>query len=93
MPKTNSYFNGKVASIAFQSDTLPATVGVMEAGEYEFATSQFEMMTVLSGSLAVKLPNAAEWQTFRKGESFTIDAQQKFQVKTEKDAAYYCTYA
>ena len=31
--ETNEYFDGNVASIAFQSETLPATVGVMEIGE------------------------------------------------------------
>ena len=29
MLKTNEYFDGNVKSIAFQTDTLPATVGVM----------------------------------------------------------------
>ena len=42
MFKVNSYFDGKVSSIAFQGETLPATVGVMAPGEYEFGTSQHE---------------------------------------------------
>ncbi len=32
MFKINQYFDGKVASIAFQTATLPATVGVMAVG-------------------------------------------------------------
>ena len=58
----NEYFDGKVKSIAFDTDTLPATMGVMSIGEYEFATSQFETMTVVSGSMIVKLPGSEQWQ-------------------------------
>ena len=47
----NEYFEGKVKSIGFQTETLPATVGVMAPGEYEFGTSQRETMTVVSGVL------------------------------------------
>ncbi|MDN5734278.1 MAG: pyrimidine/purine nucleoside phosphorylase, partial [Psychrobacter sp.] len=50
MPSVNSYFDDKVTSIAFQTATLPATVGVMEIGEYEFGTSEFETMSVVSGA-------------------------------------------
>ena len=53
MLKINQYFDGKVASIALQTETLPATVGVMAVGEYTFGTSQFETMTVISGALTV----------------------------------------
>jgi len=40
MLDVNEYFDGKVKSIAFQTATLPATVGVMQAGEYEFNTEK-----------------------------------------------------
>lgn len=42
MLKVNQYFDGAVASIGFQTATLPSTVGVMKIGEYEFGTSQLE---------------------------------------------------
>ena len=54
----NQYFDGKVASIAFQTATLPASVGVMAIGEFEFGTTQKETMTVISGALSVMLPGA-----------------------------------
>ena len=54
----NQYFDGKVASIAFQTATLPASVGVMAIGEFEFGTTQKETMTVISGDLSVMLPGA-----------------------------------
>ena len=66
MFKINQYFDGNVASIAFQTATLPATVGVMAVGEYEFGTSQLETITVVSGALTVKLPGSGAWQTLLK---------------------------
>ena len=92
MLKVNEYFDGKVKSIGFQTETLPATVGVMAPGDYEFGTSQKEVMTVVSGALTVKLPEAEEWQTFNAGDSFTVEANKKFQLQVGVDTAYLCTY-
>jgi len=92
MLDVNEYFDGKVKSIAFQTSTLPATVGVMQAGEYEFNTDKKETMSVVSGALTVKLPDSDEWQTFQPGDSFIVDAQKKFQLKVEINTAYLCTY-
>jgi uncharacterized protein YaiE (UPF0345 family) len=92
MLETNEYFDGKVKSIGFQTSTLPATVGVMEAGEYEFATSQKETMTVVSGALTVMLPAASDWQTFNPGDSFIVAANEKFQLKVDVATAYLCSY-
>jgi uncharacterized protein YaiE (UPF0345 family) len=92
MLETNEYFDGKVKSIGFQTASLPATVGVMEAGEYEFGTSQKETMTIVSGALTVMLPNARDWKTFNQGESFIVAANEKFQLKVDVATAYLCTY-
>ncbi len=92
MFKVNEYFDGKVKSIAFQGEQLPATVGVMAPGDYEFGTSQHEVMTVISGALTVKLPGAGDWQTFRAGSSFEVAANAKFQLQVQQDTAYLCTY-
>ena len=92
MLKTNEYFDGKVKSIAFQTEILPATVGVMEPGEYEFATTEKETMTVVSGALTVKLPGSDSWQTFVQNDSFIVAANQKFQLTVDTETAYLCTY-
>lgn len=92
MLTTNEYFDGQVKSIGFQTKTLPATVGVMAPGEYEFGTSQLETMTVVSGALTVKLPGADDWQTFTAGDQFIVEAEQKFQLQVRVDTAYLCTY-
>ncbi|MDH5659699.1 MAG: pyrimidine/purine nucleoside phosphorylase [Gammaproteobacteria bacterium] len=92
MLETNEYFEGKVKSIGFKTSTLPATVGVMDIGEYEFGTSQKETMTVVSGVLIVKLPNNDDWKTFSQGDSFIVEANQKFQLKVDVATAYLCLY-
>ncbi len=92
MPSINQYFDNKVTSIAFQTATKPATVGVMEIGEYEFSTSEFETMSVVSGALMVKLPGSDSYQTFATGDSFTVEANQSFAVKVAVETAYLCLY-
>lgn len=92
MFEVSEYFDGKVKSIGFKTETLPATVGVMAAGDYEFGTSQFETMTVVSGSLIVQLPDSDQWETFGPSQQFAIEANQKFKVQVKSDTVYLCTY-
>ncbi|MEE4144393.1 MAG: pyrimidine/purine nucleoside phosphorylase [Halieaceae bacterium] len=92
MFRINQYFDGKVASIAFQGAGLPATVGVMAVGEFEFGTSQRETMTVVSGALTVRLPGSDAWQDFGEGEHFVVAPGQTFQLKVAVETAYLCTY-
>ena len=92
MLETNEYFDGKVKSIGFKTASLPATVGVMEIGEYEFGTAQKETMSVVSGALTVMLPNASDWKSFNQGDSFIVEANEKFQLKVDMTTAYLCTY-
>lgn len=92
MLNVNEYFDGNVKSISFESPTLPASVGVMAPGEYEFGTSQKETMTVVSGELVVCLPGESEFRVYPAGESFIVEANEKFQLKVASDTAYLCTY-
>lgn len=92
MFKVHNYFDGTVVSIGFQTETLPATVGVMAPGEYEFGTSKKEVMTVVSGALTVKLPGSEDWKTYNAGDSFEVAANQTFQLQVAVDTAYLCTY-
>lgn len=88
----NEYFGGDVASIAFATAEGPATVGVMAVGEFEFGTSQREIMSVVSGALTVRLPGRDQWETFAAGTQFTVPADSKFTVRTEVETAYLCEY-
>ncbi len=92
MLKTNQYFDGNVISIALQTKTLPATVGVMEIGEYQFDTNQHEVMNVISGELEVLLPDQDQWQIYTDGDSFEVAAGKTFELKVNIQTAYFCTY-
>lgn len=92
MLQTSEYFDGKVKSIAFRCNNEPATVGVMAPGDYEFGTSQQEIMQVISGKLTVMLPDESEWKSYGPGEQFIVEANQKFGVKVEEDTSYLCIY-
>ncbi|MFR9649611.1 MAG: pyrimidine/purine nucleoside phosphorylase [Rikenellaceae bacterium] len=92
MFSVNQYFEGKVASLAFNGDEGRATSGVMAAGEYEFGTSTIEIMTVISGEMDVKLPGEAEYKTYKKFESFEVAKDVKFGVRVAADTAYLCLY-
>jgi len=92
MFKTNEYFDGKVKSIAFTSTEGPATIGVVAPGEYEFGTSSVEIMSVISGTMEVKLPESEKWQTIMADEGFEVAANVKFGVRIQGETAYLCLY-
>lgn len=92
MFKTNEYFDGKVKSIAFNSEEGPATLGVMAEGEYTFSTSSVEYMTLVSGKMQAKLPETSEFQTINIGDTFVVKANASFDVIVEGDTSYLCVY-
>lgn len=92
MISANEYFDGNVKSLGYESATGKSTLGVMEAGEYEFGTSLHETMNVIEGEMIVKLPGSTEWITYRAGQAYEIDANQKFQVKVSGQTSYLCQY-
>ena len=92
MLTSNEYFEGKVKSIALKNSALPATVGVMDIGEYTFGTSEKETMSIVSGELVVKLPEENEWKSYKDGDSFIVEANKSFDLKVSVQTAYFCTY-
>ncbi|GAA4472229.1 MULTISPECIES: pyrimidine/purine nucleoside phosphorylase [Novipirellula] len=91
--KVNEYFDGKVKSIGFENSEGRVTSGVMAVGEYEFGTSEKELMKVVSGELKVKLPGSSEFASYKTGSEFRVDANQKFQLKVDQATAYLCFYS
>lgn len=90
--QVNEYFDGNVKSIGFENSEGRATAGVMAAGDYEFGTSENELMKIVSGSLQAKLPGSDEFQVFAAGSEFRVEANAKFQVRVEQTTAYLCFY-
>ena len=91
MFKTNEYFDGKVKSIAFQTETLPATIGVMAPGDYVFNTADKEQVTVISGALTITLPGGTP-EKFCAGESFSVQENSSFDVSVSVESSYLCLY-
>ena len=92
MIDVNEYFEGNVKSLSLNSGPLPATVGVMSAGQYTFSTAKKEIMTVIQGELTVTLPGESAPRTFRNGQVFEVPADASFDVKAAIDTAYLCQY-
>ncbi|APH16934.1 hypothetical protein NPD5_2733 [Clostridium sporogenes] len=90
--KINEYFDGKVKSISFANTEGEATIGLMDIGEYEFATCKKEFMTIVSGKMTVKLPGETIWKDFGKNHTFIVEANEKFNVKLEEQTVYICFY-
>lgn len=92
MIQVNEYFEGKVKSLTLSVGGNKATAGVMAPGDYEFSTGLKEIMTVVAGSMAVKLPGATGYKTFSAGDKFEVAANSKFQLQIAADAAYLCEF-
>lgn len=91
--KANVYFEGQVSSrtVCF-ADGRQKTLGFMLPGEYTFNTASAEVMEILSGDLAVLLPDAGAWQTVSGGESFVVPAHASFTVKVTTATDYCCSF-
>ena len=92
MLKVNEYFDGNVKSIGFANSEGRITAGVMEVGEYEFGTSENELIRVVSGCMNIQLPDADGFRAFKPGDEFSVAANKKFQVRIEEQSAYLCYY-
>lgn len=92
MFKTNEYFEGNVLSIAYESETNPASVGVMAPGSYVFSTAAKEKMTVVTGALEIQFADNSESVTYGPGESFNVAENSSFNVTVKNDTAYLCIY-
>ena len=92
MINSNEYFEGNVKSLGYSTNKGNSTIGVMEEGEYEFSTSSHETMTVIEGRLDVQNADQENWKSFDNGESFEVEANSSFKVKTVGQTSYLCTY-
>ncbi|MFQ2300036.1 pyrimidine/purine nucleoside phosphorylase [Aeromonas dhakensis] len=92
MLKVNEYFDGNVKSIGFEQKGGKATVGVMEAGHYQFNTAAPERMTVVKGALTIQLADEDEWHTYEQGQSFDVAGHSSFKLEVKTPTAYLCEF-
>jgi purine/pyrimidine-nucleoside phosphorylase len=89
--KHNTYFEGKVQSLAITEPEGPATVGAMEAGSYTFSTSSEERMAIVAGRVRVRLPDQG-WNEYAAGQGFIVPPNVSFEIVADLDSAYVCRY-
>lgn len=91
--KANIYFDGKVAShtIIFPDGTKK-TLGVMQAGEYQFSTGAPEIMEILGGELEWQLQGETEWKKIKGGEAFSVPGNSSFLMKVPVVTDYCCSF-
>ncbi len=92
MIQENQYFDGDVKSLAYLTINGKSSIGIINPGEYEFKTTEKEIMHVIEGSLITLLLESKEWITYKAGSSFEVSANSSFKVKTEIQTSYLCQY-
>jgi purine/pyrimidine-nucleoside phosphorylase len=91
--KANIYFDGKVTSrTVIFPDGTKKTLGIMLPGDYEFGTSDKEIMEIISGKLDVDLTMTGNWKEFNDGNMFEVKANSKFKLKVKIITDYCCSY-
>lgn len=91
--KANIYFDGQVVShTVLFADGTKKTLGVMQAGEYEFSTGVAEIMEILSGELEWQLKGDGEWRKIVGGEAFDVPANSVFLMKVPVVTDYCCSF-
>lgn len=91
--KANIYFDGNVTSrVVILPDGEKKTLGIMLPGEYDFSTTDKEIMEVLAGSMDVKLPGALNFITYKEGQSFAVEANSNFSLVIKEVVDYCCSY-
>jgi hypothetical protein len=91
--KANIYFDGKVAShTVLFPDGSKKTLGVMQAGEYEFSTGAAEIMELLSGELQWQMKGGSEWLPVAAGQSFNVPADSAFVMRVPAVCDYCCSF-
>jgi len=93
LKKANIYFEGKVTSrVVHFEDGSKITLGIMLPGEYEFGTSQKEIMDIQAGELCVLLPGNDEWLEITQPTKFEVPANASFKLKVRTVTDYICSY-
>lgn len=92
MISANEYFDAKVKSLGYETAEGKSTVGVMEAGDYEFGTSTHEVMTVIEGELIVTLLGESESKSYKAGDTFEVEKDSSFKVTAIGQTSYLCLY-
>ena len=88
--QANVYFDGRCVSHSITlADGTKKSVGVILPSSLVFNTGAPEVMETVAGACSVKLPGAADWQTFGPGQSFQVPGNASFEIKVEGAPYHY----
>jgi uncharacterized protein YaiE (UPF0345 family) len=91
--KANIYFDGNVIShTVLFADGSKKTLGVMQAGQYEFSTGAAEVMEILTGELEWQMKGESGWKKVLGGQSFDVPANSTFLMKVATVSDYCCSF-
>jgi purine/pyrimidine-nucleoside phosphorylase len=80
--QANVYFDGKCISHGILlSDGTKKSVGVILPASLTFSTGAAEIMECVGGGCEYKLAGAEAWATSSVGESFSVPAHSKFEIR------------
>ena len=95
--QANVYFDGKCISHGFTlADGRKQSVGVILPATLTFNTGVAEIMECVGGACEYKLAGTDTWVLSSAGESFSVPAHSKFDIRVAPgfDAYHYlCQYA
>jgi uncharacterized protein YaiE (UPF0345 family) len=91
--KANVYFDGGVTSrtINFPGGETK-TLGIIQAGEYQFDTGKKEIMEMLAGDVEVQQAGETDWKKYSAGDIFEVPANSSFRIRTNSLADYCCSF-
>lgn len=91
--QANVYFGGKCVSHSFTlADGTQKSVGVVLPATLTFGTNAPETMECVGGACEYKLDGTDTWLTSGPGDTFSIPANSKFDIRVTDAYHYICHY-
>ena len=89
----NVYFGGAVTSRTVRfADGSEKTLGLMQPGEYEFATEKPELMEITAGKVSVQIDGDPAWNSYVAGDSFNVPGASRFKITAVEVTDYVCSF-
>ncbi|CAA6816449.1 MAG: Pyrimidine/purine nucleoside phosphorylase [uncultured Thiotrichaceae bacterium] len=89
----NVYFDGKcISHNVTLEDGMKKSIGVILPSSLRFNTGTPEVMELLKGKCKVKFAGTDDWKDYAEGESFSVDGDSTFDIKTVEELHYVCHY-
>ncbi len=91
--QANVYFDGKCMSHSLLlADGSRKSVGVILPATLVFSTAAAEVMECVAGACEWRLAGTEAWVASRPGESFSVPANSKFEIRVTQAYHYICHF-